>query len=290
MKFSNYHPLIGLIYYIMWIYFAVSTEHPLYMAVAFFSACCYLFMEKGKKAITVSALLIAVAVIYVVIYVSYNHFGVTVLCKNSIGNNITKEAIAYGLVRAVKYVTLINILILFVHTFSSEKLIYILGRACPRLSLFVAIFIRGFNQFKVKRTEVKASRHGIGKVSTGPLRNIRRICEEYHALISWVIENYMISSKSMLSRGYCLKGRSSYAIYRFDNRDRCMLVAVSSLAIFIILNQYLGYMKALYNPKIVIGATNTASVLLFVLYCILPILVDTYYAFKYKKTASMRKL
>ena len=75
-------------------------------------------------------------------YSSYHHFGITVLRQNFIGNNMTLESLVYGMVLGV---SIAGVIIWFscVHSVvSTDKVVYLFGRVSPKLSLFLAIFLR----------------------------------------------------------------------------------------------------------------------------------------------------
>ena len=59
-----------------------------------------------------------------------------------------------------------------------------------------------------------------------PVRKIRIFSKELSILIAWSLEAGIETSDSMEARGYGLKGRSSYTIYRFGRRDLCVLLLI----------------------------------------------------------------
>ena len=49
---------------------------------------------------------------------------------------------------------------------------------------------------------------------------------ELSILITWTLESFLESGFSMKSRGCGMRGRTAYSIYRFDNRDRSLVVVL----------------------------------------------------------------
>ena len=74
---------------------------------------------------------------------------------------------------------------------------------------------------------------------------------ELSILITWTLESFIESGFSMKSRGCSLRGRTAYSIYRFDNRDRSLVVVLvaclGGLAAALMLDQTRVY----YDPEII---------------------------------------
>ena len=74
---------------------------------------------------------------------------------------------------------------------------------------------------------------------------------ELSILITWMLESFIESGFSMKSRGCGLRGRTAYSIYRFDNRDRSLVVVLvaclGGLAAALMLDQTRVY----YDPEII---------------------------------------
>lgn len=71
--------------------------------------------------------LVPLILVYTGIYSYYNHYGVTKLRVNFIGNQITLEAVAFGFVIGMKIAAVLMILSCVFTVVSSDKIIYLLG-------------------------------------------------------------------------------------------------------------------------------------------------------------------
>ena len=69
----------------------------------------------------------------------------------------------------------------------------------------------------------------------------------------------MESSDSMKCRGYSLKGRTSFSIYRFDNRDRSFVIAIFLLLIITVCGWALDQTSIHYNPQIIMTGITFMS-------------------------------
>ena len=97
------------------------------------------------------------------------------------------------------------------------------------------------------------------------------------ALMDWMTDSFFQVSQSMRARGSALRGRTAYARYRFDNRDRMLVIA------FVLLGTVVGVAAALdqttiqYAPEIVFGCLTPASFAFMVAYasfCLLPLVLQ----------------
>lgn len=91
-------------------------------------------------------------------------------------------------------------------------------------------------------------------------------------LITWTLENFVESSDSMKCRGYSLKGRTSFSIYRFDNRDRSFVIAIFLLLIITVCGWALDQTSIHYNPQIIMTGITFMSYIFYAAYGILLLL------------------
>ena len=112
MRFDSYHPMINLIYFVTAIVCAVNFDHPVYLAISFLCAFVYSIKLNGKRSLIFNLCLIPLIGAYTAWYSYYNHFGITNLRMNFIGNQITLEAVTVGIVS-----TAVNVGIGFIFSF-----------------------------------------------------------------------------------------------------------------------------------------------------------------------------
>lgn len=295
MKFENYHPGINFIYFLFSMIFILYFNHPVYVAIAFLSAFAYSIKLNGKREVIFNFILVLFIVIYCLWYAYYNHFGVTNIRKNFIGNNITAEALFYGLVRGTKAAAFIMNFACMLAVFTTDKVIYLAGRLFPRLSLFISIFLRSFSRIRKKHAAVNISREGIGlgkgqSTVIGGIRNRLRILS---GIITWTLEDYIESSMSMKCRGYTLKRRTSFSIYRFDNRDRSLVIMLFTGITLTFMAAYLNQTNILYDPEIIMYRPKGWSYIFYLCYagfCLLPMGVELLNEIKYKRKHSLNEL
>ncbi len=288
MGFENCHPAVNLIYFIAVIYGTIYFNHPVFLLISFLSAFAYSIKRNGRKAVIFNTLLLPFCVVFSLYYSSYTHFGVTVLKKNIIGNNITLESLIYGFVLGM----IVECVIMWfscVHSvFSSDKVVYLFGKISPRFSLFLAILLRMIPRIKNEYNQTNIAQCGIGKgISQGNcffrIKNFFRVLS---IIITWTIESSILISVSMKSRGSTLRGRKAFSIYRFDNRDRLYVIMMFLCLTVTMLGMMLNQTYIIYDPRIVIPQFTYLSLVFYIAYmilCIMPLCLELWTEYMFKK-------
>lgn len=288
MRFDSYHPMINLIYFISIIIFTVKFNHPIFIIISYLSIFIYSVKLKGIKTFIFDLCLIPLIAIYAGWFSYYNHFGITNLSVNIIGNNITLEAVVFGLVRGITISTIIMIFVCIFEIFSSDKLVYVLGRIWPKGSLYLSILFRGIPRIKEASRKINMSQSGIGRgFGQGDIVrrfiNGIRICS---IVVTWIIDNFSESLQSMKSRGYSLKGRTTFSIYRFDNRDRSFIITIFICLTIIMMAVAFNQTNICYNPQIIINRITPISYIFYLTYggfFLLPMILQIKGEMKFKK-------
>lgn len=291
MRFDSYHPVINFLYFAAALTCTVCFQHPVFLAISYLSAFLYSVRLNGRRALVFNLCLIPLILVYAAWYSYYNHFGITNLRSNFIGNQITLEAVAAGLVRGV---TIASVLMFFSCMFavvSADKVIYLFGRISPRLSLFLSILLRFIPRVKERGRRIELSRCGIGKgCRQGSLfQKIVHTIGFVSILITWTLEDFVESAASMKCRGYSLKGRTAFSIYRFDNRDRSFVVALALCMTFTAAAVAFNQTTMTYNPEIIVNRITPVSGVFYIAYAVLlllPAILQTAGEIRYRAQAS----
>ena len=271
MGFEACHPAVNFIFFTAAIYGAVSFKHPVFLAIAYVCAFAYSVKRCGKRAVIFNLCLLPLVLVFALYYSSYHHFGVTVLRKNFIGNSVTLESFAYGLVIGLRFATLCMWLEAMFRVVSSDKVVYLFGKVSPLLSLFLTILLRLIPRIGQEAKRINLAQKGIGRGSNQGnifqrLMNCLRI---FSMLITWMISALVMESDSMRSRGSLLRGRMAFSIYRFDNRDRAFVMGLFLCITLTIMGIILGATDMWYNPRILWNRLNGLEIVTAIGYLVL---------------------
>lgn len=136
------------------------------------------------------------------------------------------EGYIYGLVIAMLLITVFNWCTVMRILMDSEKLMYLIGRLSPTLAMMITMILRFIPLMRQRYRVIHEGQVGMGRYNNpyskkknvlyafmGFIEKIRHRIKEISILISWSLENSIETSDSMESRGYGLKGRTSYHRY-----------------------------------------------------------------------------
>ena len=173
---------------------------------------------------------------------------------------------------------------------TSDKFIYLFGRIIPALSLILSMALRFVPRFIGQLHIIRNGQKSMGRDTT----NGNILQRAYHGLnmlsilVTWALENAIQTSDSMRSRGYGLRGRTAFSIYRFTKKDKIIGVIMAGLFAVIVTGCARGAVFAQYDPRILLAgftiqgksapvACSTglalATYLAFGFFCFIPVIL-----------------
>lgn len=280
--FEKLHPAVSFVYFSFIVLVTAFFMNPIVLLISFFGAFTYAAYTEGFKGLkNLFGFLVPLCVAAAVINPAFSHMGVTILCYLPSGNPLTAESIIYGIFAALLIAATVLWFRNINRTFTSDKFIYLFGKIAPALSLILSMILRFVPQFKKQLKRINEAQSTIGcNVHEGNiLKRIKNGITVLSVLITWSLENSLDTADSMRSRGYGTSKRTAYAIYKFEDRDRNMLICILLCgAVFTvgILTKSLYYR---YFPSIKLLNANAATVIFllsFVFLTQLPVVYNCY--------------
>lgn len=100
---------------------------------------------------------------------------------------------------------------------TSDKFIYLFGKAIPAMSLILSMVLRFVPKFKNQIVKISNAQKCIGRdVTNGNmLMKAKHGMKILSIMTTWALENSVETADSMKSRGYGLRGRNNFSICRF---------------------------------------------------------------------------
>ena len=215
--FSSYHPLINFLYFGLVMVFSMCFMHPAYLVISLVSAITYSVYLKGRRAVRFSLIYMLPMLLFAaLVNPAFNHEGATILTYLPTGNPLTLESITYGFAAAAMLAAVVSWFSSYNEIMTSDKFVYLFGRIIPALSLVLSMTLRFVPKFRAQIKTVSEAQRCIGRdVSDGSiLQRVKNGITILSIMITWSLENAIESADSMKSRGYGLKGRTAFSIYR----------------------------------------------------------------------------
>lgn len=235
-RFENLHPAVLLLYYAFTIGFSVLILNPVCLGISFVCAFLSAISLGGRKAAAKLKYILPMAAAAVIINPLFNHEGATILAYFPGGNPLTLESLVYGMTAGLMLAAVLCHFSGFNRVMTSDKLVYLLGRTAPALSLMLSMALRMVPRIAGQTKRVSAAQRCIGRdtKSGSAVSRIRNGITIISIMITWSLENAVTTADSMKSRGYGLKGRTSFSLFKFDPHDAAVLAAVLILGITVL--------------------------------------------------------
>ena len=279
-SFYNYHPTVNLAYFTLVIAFSMLLTHPVAQVIALVCAITYAVSVEGKKAVGfLLKFCLPMVLLTAFINPAFNHEGATILYYFSNGNPLTLESILYGVGAGAMLVTVLLWFSAFSRVMTSDKFIYLFGRVIPALSLVLSMSLRFVPKFKKQTEIVVEAQRCIGRdISTGSLwKRFKTAVLILSIMIMWALENAIETADSMKSRGYGLRGRTAFSIYRMDDRDKYTLLWLGFCGLFLTVGTMLSAFGFRYFPSIRYAALDLTTIPFYAVYlglCLTPVVLN----------------
>ena len=279
-SFYNYHPTVNLLYFTLVIAFSMLLTPPVAQIIALVCAITYAVSVEGKKSVMfLLKFCLPMVLLTAFINPAFSHEGVTILYYFSSGNPLTLESILYGVGAGIMLVTVLLWFSAFSRVMTSDKFIYLFGKVIPALSLVLSMSLRFVPKFKKQTEVVVEAQRCIGRdISTGSLwQRFKTAVVIFSIMITWALENAIETADSMKSRGYGLKGRTAFSIYRMDDRDKYALIWLGFCGLFLTAGVMLSAFGFRYFPSIRYAALDMTTIPFYTVYfglCITPVVLN----------------
>lgn len=250
--FTTYNPIVNMVFFLGAIVFGMFFVHPAFLACSVILAFSYYITVQKGKGLKFLFAMIPLFILLSLINPLFNPNGETVIFTYFGGRPYTMEALFYGIALAAMFVSIMTWFASYNAVMTSDKFMYIFGKAAPSISLVLSMILRLIPNFQRKAVQIASARKCVGKAGDGGAREekIENGMTVVSALTSWALEGGIITADSMRSRGYGSGIRSSFAIYRFDGRDITVLTLMLIMAATVIVCSLMGGTGVTYTPNL----------------------------------------
>lgn len=250
--FQGYHPFVHFFYYACIGFLAMYFKHPLFLGVA----CLLLIFvnithDHGralKKWLPVYVIMSTFIVLLNPFLVSR---GTNILFYFR-GKQVTLEALTYGIIMALSIVIILMMFVSFNLILNGSKFLFIFSRVLPRIAFLTMLSIRFVPLLKSRLDEINAVQRVRGlQMTSGKLRErVRSGMVKTQILLTWSMEEAILTSDSMKARGYGTGKKTSYIPYHMEKRDWGWLITLFLLFAICIAGGSLGYGKIIIYPEL----------------------------------------
>jgi energy-coupling factor transport system permease protein len=249
--------------------------HPIFLLISFLCAVIFVVINQQKIG---SMYLVPAFVAAAIINPLFNHKGEVILLYLPGGNPLTFESIVYGVYAGVLLISMILWFRVINEVMTSDKWIYLFGRVIPSLSLLISMSLQFIPRFiSIIRETATVQKYAGYSISDGSIIvKVKNCGKILSASATRIFDDAIYTSDSMKSRGYGIKKRTNYSIFRFSVRDAVICSWFVSLGAYVAIGKISGAVKFYYFPLFTDISWSLYSITVFFAYfmlCITPVIL-----------------
>lgn len=274
MRFEQLNPFTVAVYYLCVLGVVMFSMNPLLLCVALLTSILSAVIggTADKRAHIFSLAVFLIAALLNPIFV---HKGATPLFFLN-DNPVTLEATVYGLCAAGMLTAALYRLRDLSKVMTSDRVLYLFGRFSPQIALLLSMAIRYTALLRVRWRKIRDSQRALGLFDDGNLIDaVRGRARVLSILITWTLENGIVTAESMESRGYGTGRRTSFAVYRVHKYDVLVILICFLLTALTAVGIY--HSRAAFYPALSMnlltpwGITGAAA---FTVLSVLPLIIN----------------
>lgn len=287
--FSDYNPIAVFVYFLSVTGIAMFAGDPLLYVLSLAGALAlHLLLRRDGGQARMLIWCLVLLLVSAIINPLVNHNGVTVLFVIN-DSPITAEAFWYGAASGAMIAGVMLWFASFSKIMTGDKLLYLLGVASPKLALILSMTLRYIPLFADQTRRVNDAQRGMGLYrEDNAIDRFRASLRVFSVMVTWALENGIITADSMEARGYGAAHRTSFARWRFLVSDGVLLGASLLLAAGVIVPMAAGALDFSFYPAIRSARGSAASLAhaLYALLCFVPAINEMAEEFKWKTLLS----
>ena len=277
--FSAFHPSVSFVFFAVMLVFTMLFMHPVFLGLTLISALSFSLILNGRRGVKLGLLVYLPMFLLIALgNPLFNHRGRTTLFF-FLDNPITLEAILYGICSAASLIAIIAWFSCYNKVITADKFLYLFAKITPAIALLITMTIRMISKLKYQLKTISNAQYAIGlDQSTGNLiERVKKGMRVISILLSWSMEEGIETADSMKARGYGLKNRTAFSLFKFDRRDGLVLGLISVLAGICFVGYFSGYGTMQFYPSIVPLNLSTQAIVLYIVFAtlaFLPIIIE----------------
>lgn len=283
--FENLNPFCSCLFLLSAVLLTALFPHPALVALSLVGSVALFVFTKGTEGIKTHICFFILFIVMAAINPLFNHNGLTVLFVLN-DNPVTLETLLFGLNSSAMIVSALYWFASFSEIMTSDRLLYLLSGLSPKASLIISMALRYVPLFLRKKKEISQAGKGMGIFKDDNLPDrIKGHMGVFSALVTFGLENGIITADSMDARGYYIGKRSRFSNFSFRRGDLVFSVLALFLVYITLVGGFLGKFSFDFYPSVL--GQNPGEPLLFLsafgTFVLLPVLLNIKEELKWRK-------
>jgi len=227
---EDLNPITAAVYFLAVSGIAMFSMNPVLLVISLAGAVLFFLIRNGSRSAASHLWMFGLFLLLFLVNPLFSHNGATVLFVLN-DNPVTLEATVYGAAAAVMVVSVLYWFRSFTQIMTSDKLLYLFGSLSPKLALVMSMGLRYVPLFSRQASKIGQAQTALGLYKDDNLVDrFRGGVRIFSVLVTWALENGIVTADSMAARGFGCGRRSRFSIFRFTSAD--VLVLTVTLLLF----------------------------------------------------------
>lgn len=270
--FEDYNPAVIFLYFFSVTLVAMLSRNPVIAALSLVGAVMLFICRRRTAGARTHLVFLLLFAVMSLINPLFYHNGVTVLFVFN-NNPVTLEALIYGIFSSAMIISVLYWFSSFSNIMTSDRLLYVFGAVSPKLALILSMTLRYIPLFGVQVRKTNRAQRALGLYGEdNAIDNLRGSSRVLSVMVTWALENGIVTADSMAARGYGTGKRSRFSLYSVSRPD-IMLVAFTLVLLAASLAGVItGALDFEYYPRLSPPALSALSQVAYSAYGVLAVL------------------
>lgn len=248
-SFAEMNPAAVTVHLLLTACITIFCMEPVLLGISLLAAIVFYLMKNGTAHRSFHIFALGVPALFAVLNPLWNQHGTTVLFVIN-HRAYTAEALCYGGVTGIRLAAVLYWFRLFSELTDSEKLFYLFRFLSPRIAMVLSMAIRNLTLYREQMKRIQQSQKALGLYREAHLiDDIRGGVRIFSVLLTWALENGIITANSMEARGYGGGKRSSFTYFRWHTADVMLLLTALVLSAAVIAGALSGALTWQFYPQ-----------------------------------------
>ena len=283
--FTDCNPIAVAVWFFSVTGMAMFCNYPLLIGISSVGAAAFFVMRNGLTHGKTHLFFIILFLILALANPLMSHNGVTVLFVLN-DNPVTLESLLYGINSAAMIVGVLYWFRSFTQIMTSEKLLYLTGAISPKIALVLSMALRFVPLFGSQSRRINDAQTAMGLYKDDNIvDDIRGRMRVFSILITWALENGIITADSMAARGYGTGRRTNMKRFSFSIQDAVMIMLSLLFLGVCAVSAAKGSLDFAFYPAIKTKTPDTLGIcglIAYFLLILIPFIVETEVKLKWK--------
>ena len=222
--FHEYNPYVILAYFAAASGVVMSFMNPFIVALSLVFSLVFYNLECQRRRLQNNLSFLLIYLALALVSPVFVHNGRTVLFVLN-NNPVTLEAVLYGLFSAGMVTSVVIWFRIFSGIMTGDKLQYLFGSLSGKTALVLSMALRFVPLFRERIRKIQHTQKALGLYrEDNAIDTIRGGLRVFSVMVTWALENGIITADSMAARGYGTGRRTFFRRYRFRKADGMLLL------------------------------------------------------------------